>query len=78
MCYTGHWALHLCGLPLQAAIKTGRHREKQYEAERRVKLWGVQNGALRQTNRPRLKHLGWQNITHIDTGNWTVFVAEMV
>lgn len=74
----GHWALHLCGLPLQAAIKTGRQREKRYEAERHVKHQGVQYGVLRQTNRPRLRHLGWQNITHIVTGNWTVFVAEMV
>lgn len=77
MCYTGHRALLLCGLPLQAAIKTGRQR-KRYEGVRRVKHLRVQYAVLRQTNRLRFRHLGWQNITRIDTRKLTVFVAEMV
>lgn len=73
---TGLFIFVVC--PCRLLLRQAGREKKQNETERHVKRWGVQCGALRQTNRPRLRHLGWQNITHIHTGNWTLFVAEMV
>lgn len=81
MCHTGHWALHLCGLPSSAEDREAewvrKEKKKKHiigrESCKASSVWGIKTD----------KHTKGSDIwlaeaSHTDSGNWKVFVADTV